>query len=191
MFLLRRRLSAKLAALLVLALGAVPAHAQIGIVFSGAGPVNRSMGGASTAAPLDASGALYWNPATITGLQGSELGIGLEVLYPQARLSSSVSANAFGPGFPPVPLAGRDRSDNGVFLLPTVGLVYQSPESCLSLGLGLFSAGGFSVNYPASTLNPILTPQPPNGLGLGPITAELQVFQLAPTVAYRLTNRLS
>src|SRR6185295_7246970 len=79
-------------------------HAQFGVVISGAGPTNRSMAGASTAAPLDASGALYWNPATITGLCGSQLDVGLEGLYPQAHLSSRIPANTFGQGFPPVDL---------------------------------------------------------------------------------------
>ena len=64
MFVKRPGLSKKLACSLVaLALGAVPAQAQIGMIFTGAGAVNRSMAGASTAAPIDASGALYWNPA--------------------------------------------------------------------------------------------------------------------------------
>jgi long-chain fatty acid transport protein len=179
-----------LAVALVLMCGET-ARAQFGVVLSGAGANNRSMGGASTAAPLDASGALYWNPAGITGLEGSELGFGLEVLYPQSKLSSSLSANSFGPGIPPVPLAGSDRSNPGVFVLPTIGLVYQPEDSCWVYGLGLFSAGGFAVNYPGSTTNPILTPQAPNGLGLGAVSAELQVFQLAPTIAYRLTDRLS
>jgi hypothetical protein len=39
-----------------------------GIVIPGAGPVNRSMCGASVAAPIDAAGAMLWNPAAITGL---------------------------------------------------------------------------------------------------------------------------
>src|SRR4051794_11891225 len=87
--------------------------AQYGIALSGAGPENRGMGGASTAAPLDPSGALYWNPATITALPGSSVGVGLETLYPQSRLSSGLPANAFGPGIPPIPLRGSNRSDNG------------------------------------------------------------------------------
>src|SRR5271170_3614575 len=97
--------------LFALALCVAPARAQIGVLLTGAGPVNRSMGGASTAAPLDASGALYWNPATISGLKGSEVGFGLEFLYPHAQLSSSVPANSFGPGIPSTGLAGSDHSD--------------------------------------------------------------------------------
>jgi long-chain fatty acid transport protein len=168
-----------------------PASAQFGVVFSGAGAENRSMGGASTAAPLDASGALYWNPAAITGLCGSEVGVSLESLYPHARLASSLPANAAGLGVPPVSLAGSDHSDAGIFLLPTVGLVYQAPESNVVWGLGLFSAGGFAVNYPASNTNPILTAQPPRGLGVGALDAQLQVFQVVPTAAVRLTDHLS
>jgi long-chain fatty acid transport protein len=183
-------------AVVAVLLGHAAARAQFGVVLSGAGPTNRSMGGASTAAPLDASGALYWNPATITGLQGSEMGVGLEVLYPEAKLSSSIPANAVAPGFPPVSLAGTTRSDNGVFLLPTVGLVYQPEDSPVVYGLGLFSAGGFAVNYGGSALNaaanPILSPPlAKGGLGVGPVEADLQVFQLVPTVAFRLTDRLS
>ena len=70
-------------------------HAQ-GLVLTSVGPVNRSMGGASAAAPLDASGALYWNPATLSGLPSSELDGGLELLYARARVSS---ANATFPSW--------------------------------------------------------------------------------------------
>src|SRR6266478_4809911 len=47
------------------AIGTTPARAQFGLAISGVGPINRSMGGAATAAPLDSAGAIYWNPATI------------------------------------------------------------------------------------------------------------------------------
>jgi long-chain fatty acid transport protein len=166
------------------------ARAQHGIVLSGAGPVNRGMGGAATA-PLDASGTLYWNPAAIRGLPGSEMDVGVELLYPQSRLASAVAPGALGPGVPPAALAGSDRSDSGVIPVPTLALVYRPEESSWSYGLGLFTAGGFSTNYPASLTNPLLTPQPPRGIGLGVVGAELQVLQLMPTAAYQLTDRLA
>jgi long-chain fatty acid transport protein len=155
------------------------------------------MGGASTAAPLDASGALYWNPAAITGLCSSELDVGLEFLYPHSHLSSSLSFFSTEPGDEVAPaqgitrVSGSDRSDNGIFLLPTVGLVVTPECSPFVFGLGIFSAGGFSVNYPASNLNPILTPQPPNGFGVGSLYGEAQIYQIVPTVAMRITDNLS
>jgi long-chain fatty acid transport protein len=149
------------------------------------------MGGASVAAPLDASGALYWNPATISGLPQSELEFGVELLYPQTTLSSSVPAGALGPLGPPISLASSDRGDDGAFLLPSVGLVYRPGDSDVTYGLGIYGAGGFAVNYPASLTNPILTPQPPKGIGLGNLSAEFDIIQIAPTVSYQVTDHLS
>ncbi len=177
--------------LVTAAVAAMPASAQQGLVLSGVGPVNRSMGGASTAAPIDASGALHWNPAAIDGLEASEMEFGLELAYPQARLASQVAPGTLAPGFPPFLLTGSERSESGVFPLPTFGLVYRPGDSAWSYGLGVFTIGGFSVNYPASRTDPILTPQPPAGVGLGALFSDLQVIQIAPTVAYRLTEHIA
>jgi long-chain fatty acid transport protein len=183
-----RRVALSLLAALTAALSA---RAEIGFIVSGVGPVNRSMGGASVAAPVDPSGALYWNPASISGLPQSEIAFGLEVVYPQQTLTSSVARGTLGPGVPPVRLFGTDRSDNGAVPLPAMGLVWRPEQSDWTFGLGIFEIGGFSVNYPASTTNPILTAQPPRGVGLGALASQLQVFQIAPTAALRLSDHLS
>ena len=73
-----------------------------------------------TAAPLDASGAIHWNPAAISGLGHSDVDFGVELLYPQVKLSSSLPAGPPGSGLPPVPLYGITRSDGGVFPLADV-----------------------------------------------------------------------
>ncbi|MFO0918173.1 MAG: outer membrane protein transport protein [Planctomycetaceae bacterium] len=168
------------------------AVAQEGLLLSGVGPINRAMGGASTAAPVDASGALHWNPASIMGLQQSELEFGVELLYPQPTLGSSVGAGALGGGIPPVSLSGSTDSNSGVFAIPTVGFVYRPKEEPWALGLGVFGIGGFGTNYQGGTVtNPILSPGAPNGIGLGPMYSKLQIVQIAPTFAYQLTDRLS
>jgi long-chain fatty acid transport protein len=175
----------------VMACIASPARAQYGPVLTGAGPINRSMGGTAVALPIDATGALYWNPATTTALPGSSLDFGLEFLAPHTRLESSLPANLFGPGVPPPGFAGSTQAENGVFPLPSVGLVYRPDDSELTYGLGVFPVAGFGVNYASSTSNPILSPQPPNGFGLGSICSELQVMQIAPTLAFPLGDHLS
>ncbi len=149
------------------------------------------MGGTATAAPLDAIGALFWNPATLSGLKSSELSIGAEALFPHPRVESSVRANAFGPGVPPISLAGSTQSDNAGAVLPDVGLAYRPCDSAVTYGLGLLTAGAFSTNYPASRTNPILTPQAPNGIGFGNISADFQVLQVAPAISVQLTDHLS
>lgn len=166
------------------------AFGQFGALMSGVGPINRSMGGAATAAPLDTLGAFQWNPATITALPNST-DFGLELLVPQSSLSSSVNANSFGPGVPPVNLAGSTKSSAAVFPLPEWGVVYRPQDSLLTYGVGVLSVGGFSTNFPGSATNPILTPPPPAGLGLGPITAQYQLMQIIPTISMQVTEKLS
>src|SRR5690349_11882740 len=59
-----------------------------GLFAGGSGAMNRSMAGASTAVGVDALGAMYWNPAAISGLPGSEVVIGSELILPDVHLSS-------------------------------------------------------------------------------------------------------
>lgn len=168
------------------------AAGQPGVMLSGVGPVDRSRAGASTAAPLDASGALYWNPATIVGLERSEAEFGLELLHPRTEVSSTVPPGAIGGLFPPVEISGLSRGHNGVFPMPSFGYVYKPTEDPdLALGVGLFAVGGFGVNYPGSLTNPVLSPRPPVGLGAGPLYTQFQVLQFVPTAAYRVADGLS
>jgi long-chain fatty acid transport protein len=167
------------------------AQAQFGTILSGAGPVNRSMGGASTASPLSASGALFWNPATFPGLGQSELEASAELLFPTTQVSSRISAGLLGHGVPGISLAGHTDSDTGVFPLPSIGLAYLPSESRLSFGLGVFALAGFGVDYAGSTTNFPLTAPPPNGIGFGPVFSEFQVLQIHPAFAFQLTDHLS
>jgi long-chain fatty acid transport protein len=162
-----------------------------GIALSGAGPINRSMGGAATAALIDAAGALYWNPASISALTHSEMSFGMELAIPTGEISSRVAGNALGPGVPPVTLEGTSRSESGAAAIPAFAYVHKPEDSRWTYGLGVFGIGGFVANYPASLNNPVLTPPPPNGLGLGQVAAQFDLIQLAPTLCYELSPHLS
>ena len=162
-----------------------------GVAFRGVSPVNESMAGAATACPIDSAGAIHWNPATISGLPSSDISFGMELILPSAELSSRINAGALGGGFPPVTLAGSERSESGAIPVPSMAFVHKGEDSPWSYGLGLFGIGGSSVNFPASLTDPILTPQPPNGLGLGRLSANVDILQLAPTVSYELSQRLA
>jgi long-chain fatty acid transport protein len=166
-------------------------RAQIGSVLSGTGPINRSMGGAATAAPIDSAGALYWNPAAITGLESSDMGFGAEVLIPRTTITSHLNANSFGPGLPAQNMTGTTGGNNGVFTIPSFGLVYKPDDSPITYGFGLFALGGFGANYPVNKSNPVLNAQFPNGFGVGPLYSNYQALQLAPTIAYKLTDEWS
>jgi long-chain fatty acid transport protein len=77
-----------------------------------------------------------------------------------------------------------------------MALVHKPEGSPWTYGLGMFGIAGFNVNYPASNLaapggNPVLSPNPPAGLGLGRIYTEAQYLQIIPTASLAITDRLS
>lgn len=185
---MRTAVACSLAALV--AVLAIPARAQYGPLLTGAGPINRSIAGASTALPLDTLGAFLWNPATLTGLPNSA-DIGLEVFMPYGELSSSVDAGAFGPGVPSTTLSGRTASESGAFPIPNFGFVYRPEDSRWSYGVGLLTLAGFGVNYPGDPSNPLVSPNPPNGFGVGPIFSQYILLQIVPTLACQVTDKLS
>lgn len=162
----------------VLAACAMPAFGQ-GVGLRGVGAVNESMGGASTACPIDAAGALHWNPASISGLPSSDMSFGLELVLPNSQLSSSLTA--------PVTTSGTSGSEPGVLPVPMMALVRKVDGSPWTFGLGMFGIGGSKTNYPASATNPILNPV----LGLGRLAATVEIMQIDPTISYELTDRLS
>ncbi|MCI0684274.1 MAG: outer membrane protein transport protein [Gemmataceae bacterium] len=167
------------------------AHAQHGVFLSGGGPVQRSMGGAATANPIDSLGAAFWNPATLSGLPHNDMTFGVELLIPHTDLFSSIPPNFLGPGVPPVTFSDTSHSDTGTMIVPNVGVAYRLADSNLTLGLGVISAAGFGVNYPASFTNPVLTPPGPIGLGLGNVYSNLQVYQIVPSISLQVNERLS
>lgn len=141
------------------------------------GPINRSMGGAGTAAPLDAIGALYWNPATTSGLASSEMSFGMDLVLADLEVESTNGA-----------ASGATGAEPGVVPIPTVGVVYKPENSRVTYGLGLLGVAGFKTNFPADPANPILAPAP---TGLGRIFTEAEFLQMAPTVSYAVTDRFS
>jgi long-chain fatty acid transport protein len=163
-----------------------------GLILPGSGAMHRSMAGASTAIGADALGALYWNPAVISGLPGSEVVIGSELIIPDTHLGSTVPAGAFGPLGPATTMSGLTRSDSGVVPTTGVGAVYRPEDSRLSYGLGLVTLAAGGVNFPGDPSNPILAPTGPlNQFILGPQVSSLLVLGIEPTVSYQLTDRLA
>jgi long-chain fatty acid transport protein len=154
-----------------------------GLALNGIGPINQSMGGAAVACPIDAAGALHWNPATLSGLKYRQTAFGVTLALPSERLSSSTEF--------PFPLQGSDRGEPGVSPIPYAAFVDRDESSSWTYGIGIFGVGGFRSNYPASATNPVLTSPPPNGVGVGRLAAEAQLLQIVPTISYAISERLS
>ncbi len=148
-----------------------------GAVLSAGGPVHRSMGGASTAAPVSAISSLYWNPATISGLGHGELEVGLDLLSIQHQVEST-----FGP------FSGSTDGDAGILPIPNFGWVHPVAGSGVTVGLGVNSIAGFKTTLNADPTNPVLAPQP---FGLGAVSSEASFIQIAPVLSFAVTDRLS
>lgn len=155
-----------------------------GLFITATGPVNRSMGGAGTAAPLDSMGAMFWNPASISGLKRNELSVGMAGVLPVVNTSSSITGLA----------AGSTSAEPGVTPLVNIGWVHRPVDSDVTFGVGVFSAGGFRTNFPASLTNPVFLPQS-NAAGtpggLGQVYTQAAFIQFVPTAALQITDRIS
>ncbi len=171
--------------------GALAASAQ-GIVAPGAGPINRSMAGASTAAAVD-FGSSYWNPATLSFLEQQEVLIGTELAIPSLHFTSFLPAGSINGTLPTASRYGTARSDSGVVSNLAVGASYKlSPDSPLTMGIMIVGAVGGSVNYAGSFSTPTLGPrQPPDYFGLGPIYANTALLSIRPMSSFRVSERLA
>ncbi len=103
----------------------------------------------------------------------------MELILPSTTVASQI---------PAYHMSGSCDSESGVIPVPSMAFVRQIPDSQWSYGLGLLGIGGSSVNYPVSASNPILMPQP---FGLGELSANVNVYQIVPTVSYQWTDHLS
>jgi len=179
-------------AAIVFTLSASMSFGQTGHVLNGVGPIDQGMSGAGMAAPQDALTALHWNPAAILARPGKTLDIGLQLMMPTSTVTSEVQQGAFGPGFgPPVLLSGSADSDAGPFPIPSIGFIFNKPESRLAFGLSAYGVGGFGVDYAGSNTNPILTPQmPQGGMGFGAVESTFMLLQVSPTIAYKVNDNI-
>jgi len=163
-----------------------------GLIVPSAGPINSSMAGASTAAPVDFGGS-YWNPAIISALEDQEVLIGSALGFSSIHLQSGLAADSVGGIFPPTNRYGEARSDSGVGAGLATGFSFRFAEdSPLTLGLGVFGLVGGGVNFAGSYSTPILTPrQSPNFFGVGPIFSSVSLLSIAPMASLQLTDRLA
>src|SRR5262245_61874540 len=158
-------------------------YAQTGHVAHGVGAINQSMAGAGTAMPLDATGALFWNPASITDLKSSRVDVNADLVLVDSDLSSTVAANALGPRIPPQTLSGTSPTDAERSGLASIAWVGRPKNSRWTYGLLAATIGGFGFDFKNNGRNPITTPQPPNGIGLGDIFTNYRLLQVAPGFA--------
>ncbi|MFL1010751.1 OmpP1/FadL family transporter [Flavisericum labens] len=181
---------------------------QAGHIMQGVGAVNMSMGGASTAQPLDISGALHWNPAAISSFDNTIIKLDIGLFYSSPELFSTVpefdsnnmpTGNSF---------SGNTKDDRGVSPMPALAMVWGKEDSKHTFGASAFGISGFGVTFPedlnypmdimgnsnpnynpSQSSNPINFPQMAGGFGH--IESDYILLQIGLSYAYEVTDKLS
>ena len=175
-------------------------YGQAGHVMQGVGAVNMSMGGASTAQPLDISGALQWNPAAISVFDNKILDFNIGAFFSSPELSGSLPEGAMGQGSPAV--SGITKDDRGASPMPALAMVWGKEDSKHTFGASAFGISGFGVTFPeeannpmSSTFNPNLNSNPMNypqqAGGFGHLESDYMLLQVGFTWAYEVTDNFS
>ena len=182
---------------LVVILFTTATFAQAGHIMQGVGAVNMSMGGASTAQPLDISGALQWNPAAISVFDNKIVDFNIGAFFSSPELSSTYG-----------PMSGVTEDDRGVSPMPAFAMVWGKEDSKHTFGVSAFGISGFGVtfpensNYPQDRMgngNPNFDPtQPVNPIsfpqlagGFGHIESDYMLLQIGLTWAYEISETFS
>ncbi|MCG2462932.1 outer membrane protein transport protein [Flavobacteriaceae bacterium F89] len=168
--------------LVFLAVSSTVVQAQVGHVLQGVGSVNTSMGGAATGQPLDISGALLWNPASISTFDGQILSVNAGLFFSDPSISSTVPTQDG-------PFSGTTGDDRGVSVLPALAYVWGKAESKHTFGISAYGVSGFGVTFPESRDNPITMPQSSGGFGR--IESDYALLQVSFAYTYQITDRIS
>lgn len=182
---------------LVVLLFTTATFAQTGHIMQGVGAVNMSMGGASTAQPLDISGALQWNPAAVSVFDGKILKLDIGLFSGSPEVYSTYG-----------PFEGSTEDDKGLSVMPAIAYVWGKADSKHTFGVSAFGISGFGVdfaedlNYPQDALgnpNPNFNPNqstnpinfPQYAGGFGNLYSDYMLLQVGFTWAYQVSEKFS
>ncbi|MDR3229638.1 MAG: outer membrane protein transport protein [Puniceicoccales bacterium] len=155
-----------------------------GVLFRGMGAINESMGGAGIAAPLDSAGAIYTNPATLSGVPENEVAFGLGALMPESSTASFYRYNPqTGGALPPGYAYGKTKSKQDTYYCPSFAVARHTGDWTFGCAVG--AIGGASANYaaPDDGTNPIL--------GTYGKSSKVKVIELMPSAAYKYRDWIS
>lgn len=137
------------------------------------GDFSSGRASAGAAAGVDDASTMLHNPASMTRLKGSQLTVTAAALQPSLKFSRD-SDPAVGPG-------GGNGGDAGVFS-PTGGVFYVGDLNSERWDIGIYFSGlaGSGLEYDDDWVGRFQATE-----------SSLKIAALAPTLAYRLTDKLS
>lgn len=188
-----RKLIAVLIVLTAIVTLSPAAFATNGTLLIGVGPVSRSMGGVGVAAPQDAIGAVFANPAAMCFgpyCPSSQFDFAGTLFMPEQKATITASGQSFSA-----------HSNDQVYAIPAIGFSVPigEAESRWRFGLSAYGISGLGVDYRNTAIDqPAFydfdgNPNTVNNnvpLAAGTYT-NLQLMKFAPTIGWQATNQLS
>ncbi len=122
--------------------------------------------GNAVVAQVDAPSAVFYNPAGLAGIAGTDLEAGTTVVFPNTTFHSNVT--------------GLDTRGDAGPAFPSYLFVSRQVGSAWGMGLGIYAASGNKVEYPSDWEGRFVV-----------TSAELRQVHLAPSMAYRVSPQVS
>lgn len=179
---MKHRIFGSMACLLSLAIWGGAANATDGHFLHGNGAINSSMGGAGIATTLDTIGVIANNPAGLEGLPGFQLDVSFELFKPDRTVSSNYAGIGLG--------QGSTKSESGISPIPAIGISYKPKNSTVTYGMGVLGVGGFGVDYPQDSTNPVLMPQSPGLPFFGAVNSNYTLLKIIPAIASTVGSKI-
>ena len=137
------------------------------------------------ASSVDGAGALYFNPASMSRLQGGEVDANLHYIDPRFQFKNKGSTNAFGDSPPPLsnfaaPATTGNYDDGGQGGVVPTFFISQRVNEQWSTGLGINIPYGLATDYSK------------NWVGrYNALESHLRTVNINPAVSYRVNEQFS
>jgi len=122
--------------------------------------------GAATIAHTDDPSAIFFNPALINKLEGTQVELGTTLLFPSRKFTSDFSGNTY-------------ETKSEVFYPSTLFITHKFNEK-ISAGLGVFNPFGLSTTWPDDWEGRYIA-----------TNSEMQTFNINPVISYQITPKIS
>jgi long-chain fatty acid transport protein len=122
--------------------------------------------GAATIAHTDDPSAIFWNPALINKLQGTQIQLGTTLIFPSRKFKSDSSGKTF-------------KTEPDVFYPSTLFITHKFNDK-ISAGLGVFNPFGLATKWPDDWEGRYLA-----------TNSEMRTFNINPAVSYQITPNIA
>jgi len=118
--------------------------------------------GAATIAHTDDPSAIFWNPALINKLEGTQIQLGTTIIFPSRKFTSDFTRDTF-------------KTEPDVFFPSTLFITHKFNDK-ISAGLGVFNPFGLATKWPDDWEGRYIA-----------TNSELTTFDINPVISYKIS----